>query len=103
LERAAIRQYEASCSRQEADALAWGETLNEWHMTHGKRTPRDLCAGCLRPIGDGEEALDHADETRTHMADGFDCVIQYGKHWRGAAERALAAMGLVPPAEEVKP
>jgi hypothetical protein len=37
-ERAAIRQYEASYSRQEAERLAWGEVVNEWHMTHGDRS-----------------------------------------------------------------
>ena len=95
-ERAAIRQYEASYSRQEAERLAWGEVVNEWHMTHGERTPRDHCAGCLKPIDGGEKALDHADGTRTHMADGFGCITKYGDRWRGAAEKALAGMGLVP-------
>jgi hypothetical protein len=66
-------------------------------MTHGERTPRDLCAGCLKPIGEGEEALDHADGTRTHLADGFDCVINYGDRWRGTAEAALIEMGLTAP------
>jgi hypothetical protein len=73
--------------------LAWGEVVNEWHLTHGERTSRDLCAGCLKPIGDGEEALDQADETRTHIADGFDCATKYGDRWRGAAEKTLVAMG----------
>jgi hypothetical protein len=93
-------QYDGYNSRQEAESLAWGETVSKWHMTHGERTPRDRCAGCLKPIGDGEEALDHADGTRTHLADGFDCVIAYGDRWRGAAEKALVAMGLTPPKAE---
>jgi hypothetical protein len=37
------------------------------------------------------------DGNRVHLADGYDCLIRYGARWRGAATRALIAMGLVPP------
>jgi hypothetical protein len=102
-ERTAIRQHGGYYSRQEAERLAWGEVVNEWHMTHGKRTPHDLCAGCLKSIDDAEELLDHADGTRTHLADGFECITEHGDRWRGAAEKALVAMGLTKPAEEIEP
>jgi hypothetical protein len=96
-ERAAIRQHDGYYTKQEAERLAWGEAVNEWHKRHGEQVPPTGCAGRLKPIGDGEEVLDHADGTRTHLADGFDCVIKYGDKWRGAAEKALVEMGLVPP------
>jgi hypothetical protein len=98
--RAAIRQYDGNYTRAEAERLAWGEVVNEWHRRQGERAPRDLCAGCLKPIGDSGEVFDHADGTQTHMADGFDCVVKYGDRWRGAAEKALVAMGLTPPSVE---
>jgi hypothetical protein len=39
------------------------------------------------------------DGNRVHLDDahGLDCVIRYGERWRGAATRALVAMGLRPP------
>jgi hypothetical protein len=96
-ERAAIRQFDGGYSRPEAERLGWGELQNRWHMTHGERVPRDLCAGCRRPIG-GADALDLIDGNRVHDAAGHDCLIRWGEHWRGAATHALAAMGLPPPA-----
>jgi hypothetical protein len=101
VERAAIR----------GERLAWGELQNRWHMTHGKRVPTALCAGCRRPIGelrDREKSdisekrapLDLIDGNRVHDAAAHDCLIRYGERWRGAATRALVAMGLSAPAED---
>jgi hypothetical protein len=67
-------------------------------MAHGERMPRRLCAGCRRPIG-GDQVLDLIDGCRVH-ADGYDCLIGWGKRWRGAATGALATMGLKPAASE---
>jgi hypothetical protein len=93
-ERAAILQYDGTRSRAEAEQLAWGELQNRWHLAHhGERVPRHLCAGCRRPI-DEAPALDLIDGCRVHDAAGHDCVIRWGERWRGAATRALVAMGL---------
>jgi hypothetical protein len=91
-ERAAIRQFD---DRTAADRLAWGELQNRWHMAHGPRVPQHLCAGCRRPIGEAA-ALDLIDGNRVHDAAGHDCLIRWGERWRGAATRALVAMGLRP-------
>jgi hypothetical protein len=42
------------------------------------------------------EALDMPDGNRVHRYP-LDCAIAFGKGWRGAADAALAAFGLVPP------
>jgi hypothetical protein len=63
-----------------------------WHLAHGERIPRHLCAGCRRPILPGETALDLADTNRVHFphgADGYACLIRYGQRWRRAAREAL--------------
>jgi hypothetical protein len=96
-ERAAIRQFDGGCSRADAERLAWGELQTRWLMTHGERVPRHLCAGCRRPVGDAD-ALDLIDGNRVHDAAGHDCLIRWGERWRGAATRALVAMGLPLPA-----
>ena len=97
-ERAAIREYDGGYARAEAERLAWGELQNRWHMVQGERIPRDLCAGCRRPIGNAE-ALDLIDSNRVHLADNNECLIAHGAGWRKTATEALVALGLL----EAKP
>jgi hypothetical protein len=78
-----------------AQRLAWGDLENEWHHQHGKRCPSWQCAGCDAPIG-GSYALHLPDGNRVHFA-LFDCLIRFGKSWRGDARKALIAFGLGPP------
>jgi hypothetical protein len=82
----------------EAERLSWGELQVRWRRLHGELAPEWQCAGCTEPIG-GREALPVDDGNRVHLDDahGLDCIIAYGERWRGAATRALVAMGLRPP------
>ena len=80
-----------------AERLAWGALQNRRHLAHGGLVPRDICAGCRRPIGVAP-ALDLIDGNRVHDDAGPDCLIGYGERWRDTATRALVAMGLSPPA-----
>jgi hypothetical protein len=96
-ERAAIRQFDGGHTREEAERLAWGEVEDRWHRAHGERVPRDVCAGCRRPIGSAV-ALDLADGNRVHHDHANMCLTQHGDRWRAVATRALAAMGLRSPA-----
>ena len=91
-------------SRLEAQRLAWGELEVRWHRLHGERTPEGQCAGCGQPIPE-MPSLDLQDGNRVHLDDphGLDCIIAYGKRWRGTATRALTAFGLRPPAGEDAP
>jgi hypothetical protein len=84
----------------EAAQLAWGEMQARWHRLHGERVPEWRCAGCGESIR-GRQALPLGDGSRVHLdgAHGLDCTIAYGERWRGAATRALIAMGLQPPSE----
>jgi len=95
----AIRQFDGGYSRAEAERLAWGELQNRWHMAHGERVPRHLCAGCRRPIIGAAETLDLIDGNRVHDDAAHDCLIRHGTRWRRAATTALVAMGLGPPAD----
>jgi hypothetical protein len=60
-----------------------------WHLDHGERVPRDLCAGCRRPITPGQRVLDLADDNRVHFADGYACLIRHGERWRRRAREAI--------------
>jgi hypothetical protein len=80
---------------QEAQGLAWGDVENEWHELHGQRWPSWQCAGCDALIG-GSQALNLPDGNRVHF-EPIDCLIRFGKRWRGAACEALVAFGLEPP------
>jgi hypothetical protein len=78
-----------------AKRLAWGDLENEWHHQHGKRCPSWQCAGCDAPLG-GSQALNLPDGNRVHF-EPIDCLIRFGKRWRGDASEALGALGLEPP------
>ena len=80
---------------QEARRLAWGDVENEWHELHGRRWPSWQCAGCNAPLG-GSQALNLPDGNRVHF-ELIDCLIRFGKRWRGDASEALVALGLEPP------
>ena len=80
---------------EEALRLAWGDMENEWHELHGQRWPSWQCAGCNAPLG-GSQALNLPDGNRVHF-EPIDCLIRFGKRWRGAAREALVALGLEPP------
>jgi hypothetical protein len=84
-------------TRVEAARLAYGELLDRWRKSHGRRWPAWQCAGCDEPIG-GLSALSLADEYRVHFGEEQECLIRFGRRWRGEAVAALRAIGLDPPA-----
>lgn len=94
----ALAHWRALYPPGQACSLAWGELQNHWHRLFGAKLPGWQCAGCGAPIGPGDR-FDTGDGNRVHFDDrhGLDCLIAYGARWRGAATRALAAMGLEPP------
>jgi hypothetical protein len=84
-------------TKAEAERLAYGELLDEWRKSYGRRWPAWQCAGCDEPIG-GLSALSLADEYRVHFGEEQECLIRFGQRWRGEAAAALRAIGLDPPA-----
>ena len=92
------RELGGARSHAEAARLAWGELECRWHRLFGESIQEWQCAGCGEPIG-GLLSLDLQDGNRVHL-ERLDCLIRYGERWRGAATRALTALGLRPPAGE---
>jgi hypothetical protein len=84
-------------SKADAGQLAYGELLDEWRKSHGRRWPAWQCAGCDGPIG-GLSTLLLADEYRVHFGEEQECLIRFGRRWRGEAVAALRAIGLDAPA-----
>jgi hypothetical protein len=84
----------------DAECLAYGEVTLDWHRRHGARPDPRLCAGCGDDLP-GETGLVLCDGARVHLdgVRGVNCVIAYGKKWRGAAVAGLTALGLDPPSE----
>jgi hypothetical protein len=78
-----------------AQRLAWGDLENHWHRTRGRRWPSWQCAGCDALIG-GLAALDLPDGNRVHF-ENIECLITYGRRWRGEAHAGLVSPGLEPP------
>jgi hypothetical protein len=83
-------------SKAEAERLAYGELLDEWRKSHGRRSPAWQCAGCDEPIG-GRSALSLADGPRVHFDEERECLIRFGRRWHSEAVAALKALGLDPP------
>ncbi len=83
-------------SHLEARCLAFGELLDEFRESQGRRWPTWQCAGCDEPI-DGLSALTLADGNRIHFGDENECLIRFGRRWHGAAVAGLRALGLEAP------
>jgi hypothetical protein len=97
-ERAAIRQFDAHYTRQQAELMAWNEVAFVWYREHGQRTPPHLCAGCGRPLGTkAADVLLLPFGEHAHADPEYACVIRYGQRWKRQAATALAAIGITPP------
>jgi len=91
-QQAVIRQFDRRYTRDEAERLAQSEVEDRWHRANGERVPRDLCAGCRRPIGSAQ-ALDLIDGNRVHFGD-LNCLVRHGNRWRAVAAQALELIGI---------
>ena len=97
-ERAAHREFDGGHSRADAERLAFGEMILEWHRRYGARPDPFRCAGCGDDMpSKGGMALN--DGTRVHLdaVRRVDCIIAYGQKWRGAGATALRELGFDPP------
>jgi hypothetical protein len=97
-ERAAHREFDSGRSRADAERLAFGEMILEWHRRYGACPDPHRCAGC----GDGmpsKGGLALSDGARVHFdaVRRVDCIIACGQKWRGAAAAALRELGFDPP------
>jgi hypothetical protein len=97
-ERAAIREIDRGRLREDAEGLAFGDVILEWHQRHGVRPDSRRCACCGDELV-GEAGFVLCDGARVHLdgVRGVNCVIGYGQKWRGAAVAALRALGVDPP------
>jgi hypothetical protein len=83
-------------TKAEVEGPAYGELLDEWRRSHGRRWPVWQCAGCDEPIG-GMSALLLADENRVHFDKERECLVRFGERWRSEATAGLQALGIEPP------
>ena len=97
-ERAAHREFDGGHSRADAERLAFGEMILEWHRRYGARPDPHRCAGCGDDMPN-ERGLALADGARVHFdaVRGVNCIIGYGQKWRGAAAAALRELAFGPP------
>src|SRR3954464_5833766 len=84
------------CGRRaydEAQQLAYGELINEWHHRHAQADVR-CCAGCGDTLPADVGLVVDQGGVRVHFdpVRGFDCLIAYGRRWRGKAVAALAGL-----------
>jgi hypothetical protein len=95
-ERSRHHELGGGRSRAEVQLLAWRDLEWRWHKEYGERLPRGICGGCRKPIGKAE-VIPLIDGNRVHRGEQHECLIAYGRRWRGAARAALLTLGLKPP------
>jgi hypothetical protein len=97
-QRAAFRELNGGRPQEEAEGLAFSDTILEWHHRYGARPDARRCPGCSDEFA-GEAGLVLCDGARVHFdsAHGGNCLIAYGQKWRGAALAGLLMLGLDPP------
>jgi hypothetical protein len=83
----------------EAERLAFGDMILEWHRRHGDRPDLGRCAGCGNQLPEFAGLVVDHDGVRVHFdaARRDDCIITFGQKWRSAAVAALKELGLDPP------
>ena len=96
-ERAAILEFDAGLSRDDAEAQAFQHAIAEWVNAHPPKCDPNVCAGCgktidtgghdWRPLGDG---------ATVHYSGnyGLRCVENHSAKRRQAAITALKTMGI---------
>ena len=94
--RIAYRQKSGERTRADAEILAFGDCLVQWHHRHGEQQQAERCSGCGEPLIDGN-VLDLGQGARAHLDPRLSCLTRYGQAWRGAAVAGLHSLGLDPP------
>jgi len=94
--RVAYRQKSGQRTIADAEILAFGDCLVQWHHRNGARQQGERCVGCGEPFIDGN-ALDLGQGARVHLDPRLSCLTRYGQAWRSAAVAALHALGLDTP------
>jgi hypothetical protein len=96
-ERAAIFEFDGKHTRAEAERMAWHVVASRWYREHGKRVSANLCAGCGKPLSGAPHVLLLPHGERAHSADGYPCILAYGRRWKSAAAKVLSAFGIPSP------
>ena len=96
--RVVYRLQAADRTRTDAESLAFGDCLMEWHRRCAQQPDTNRCAGCGEVLPNGIGLVVDRGAVRVHfdVVRGFDCLIAYGRRWRGAAVAGLHDLGLDP-------
>jgi hypothetical protein len=68
----------------DAEVLAFGDCLVQWHWRYGARPDPRRCVGCGDPFID-DDLLDLGSGVRVHLDARLSCLTRYGQTWRRAA------------------
>jgi hypothetical protein len=83
-------------SHRDAELLAFGDMVLEWHRTHGASPYPRRCAGCGDELPDFAGIVVDRGGARVHFDEARrnECIIAYGAKWRATAVVGLQALGL---------
>jgi hypothetical protein len=93
------RELGGTRTTAQAQHLAFGDIVVEWHRRYGEPPDSRCCAGCGFELLEPASAVVLSDGARIHFGGVHraDCLIRYGRIWRQAAVAALARVGIDPP------
>ena len=95
-ERAGIREHDGGLPREQAEALAFDDSIVEWLLRHPVQSKPGSCLGC----GRGEEhagiVVPFGTEPSGHVWLHSDCWPAWYSGRKAEAAAALSAMGISP-------
>lgn len=101
--RSWIDRYRAEVQRRGAhptdvaERRAYEAVLGDWWRERGRRGSPDRCGGCGRAL-DELDAVMRIEGVPVHIGPNrLDCVVKFGRRWRGEARGALEKAGVRPP------
>jgi hypothetical protein len=98
-ERAGIREHDGGLPREQAEALAFDDSVVEWLLRHPVQSSPGLCFGCGRGDEHAGIVVPFGMEASGHVWLHSDCWPAWHAARKTEAVAALRTMGIAPPAE----
>jgi hypothetical protein len=95
-ERAGIRERDGGLPREQAEALAFDDSIVEWLLRHPVQSRPGLCFGCGRRDEHAGIVVPFGTEPSGHVWLHSDCWPAWHRSRKAEAAAALSAMGIGP-------
>jgi hypothetical protein len=98
-ERAGIREHDGGLPREQAEALAFDDSVVEWLLRHPVQSKPGFCLGCGRGDEHAGIVVPFGTEASGHVWLHSDCWPAWHAARKAEAAAALSVMGIGSPAQ----